>query len=78
VVKLDDGVWEATSLVLVSDVGLIAKTSRKELFVFTQNLKDDKVEAGAKVVVLHCGCGCLGSPVRSGSILRQAHQPARR
>jgi len=51
VVKVDDGELEATTVVLVTDIALIAKTSRHELFVFTQNLKEERVEGGVKVVV---------------------------
>lgn len=51
VVKVDDGELEATTMVLVTDIALIAKTSRHELFVFTQNLKENRVEGGVKIVV---------------------------
>ncbi len=51
VVKVDEGELEATTMLLVTDVALIAKTSRHELFVFTQNLKENRVEGGVKVVV---------------------------
>ncbi|MEZ5963421.1 MAG: MG2 domain-containing protein [Planctomycetota bacterium] len=51
VVKVDDGELQATTVVLVTDIGVIAKTSRHELFVFTQNLKEERVEGGVKVVV---------------------------
>jgi hypothetical protein len=51
VVKVDDRELEATTLVVVTDVGLIAKTSRHECFVFTQNLEKARVEAGVKVVL---------------------------
>lgn len=51
VVKVDDSEFEATTLVLVTDVALIAKTSRHELFVFTQNVKENRPEGGMKVVL---------------------------
>ncbi len=51
VVKVDDSELEATTMVLVTDLALIAKTSRHELFVLTQNLKENRVEGGVKVVV---------------------------
>lgn len=51
VVKVDDRELEATTLVIVTDIGMIAKTSRHECFVFTQNLKEERVESGVKVVL---------------------------
>lgn len=51
VVKVDDSELEATTMVLVTDLALIAKTSRHELFVLTQNVKENRVEGGVKVVV---------------------------
>ena len=38
-------------MVLITDVALIAKSSRHEFFVFGQNLKENRVEAGIKVVL---------------------------
>jgi hypothetical protein len=55
VVKVDDKELEATTMVLVTDVALICKTSRHELFVFSQNVKEDRVESGIKVVVSDSG-----------------------
>ena len=51
VVKVDDRELEATTMVIVTDLALIAKSSRHEFFVFTQNVKEDRVEGGAKVVL---------------------------
>ncbi|MHC5069103.1 MAG: MG2 domain-containing protein [Planctomycetota bacterium] len=51
VVKVDDRELEATTMVLITDVALIAKSSRHEFFVFGQNLKENRVEAGIKVVL---------------------------
>ncbi|MCB9870704.1 MAG: tetratricopeptide repeat protein [Planctomycetes bacterium] len=51
VVKVDDRELEATTMVLVTDVALIAKCSRHECFVFTQNLKENRTESGVKVVL---------------------------
>ena len=51
VVVVDDQELEATTLVLVSDVALIAKSSRRELFVFSQNVKENRPEGGMKVVL---------------------------
>ncbi len=51
VVKVDDREFEATTMVLVTDLGMIAKTSRQEFFIFTQNLKEERVEGGVKVVL---------------------------
>ena len=51
VVAVDDRELEATTMVLVTDVALIAKSSRHELFVFTQNLKEERPEGGVKVVL---------------------------
>jgi len=51
VVKVDDRELEATTMVLVTDVALIAKSSRHELFVFGQNLKESRVEAGMRIVL---------------------------
>ncbi|MAE75802.1 MAG: hypothetical protein CMJ85_02905, partial [Planctomycetes bacterium] len=49
VVKTDDGELEATTLVLVSDLALISKASRGELFVFAQNTRQNVAQPGAKV-----------------------------
>ena len=51
VVKVDDSEREATTMVLVTDIALIVKSSRDELLAFTQNLKEDRVESGVRVVV---------------------------
>lgn len=51
VVKVDDRELEATTMVLITDVALIAKSSRHELFVFGQNLKENRVEAGMRIVL---------------------------
>ncbi len=51
VVKVDDRELEATTMVLVSDLALIAKSSRHECFVLTQNTKENRVEGGVKVVL---------------------------
>lgn len=42
---------EATTMVLQSDLDIIVKSSRDELFVFAQNLKNGKPWAGAKLLV---------------------------
>ncbi|MEO0479228.1 MAG: tetratricopeptide repeat protein [Planctomycetota bacterium] len=51
VVKVDGGELEATTMVLVTDLGLIVESSRKELVVFAQDLKEDRVAAGVQVIV---------------------------
>ncbi len=51
VVKVDGKKLEATTLVVVSDLVLIAKAGEKGLFVFTENAREEKPEPGAKVVV---------------------------
>lgn len=51
VVKVDDRELEATTMVLVTDLGLITKASRHELLVFTQNLREERPEGGVNVVV---------------------------
>lgn len=51
VVKVDDQAREATTMVLVTDLGLIVKSSRTELLAFTQDLSKDRVESGVRVVV---------------------------
>ncbi len=51
VVKVDDGTFEATTLVLVTDLAVISKTSRKELFVFAQNTRENRALPGAKIIV---------------------------
>ncbi len=51
VVKVDDGKLEATTLVVVSDLVLVAKASRGGLFVFTENAREERPEGGARVVV---------------------------
>lgn len=51
VVKVDDGELEATTLVFVSDLGLITKSAREELFVFTQDTRTQVAVQGAKIVV---------------------------
>lgn len=51
VVKVDDAEYEASSLVLVSDLALISKSSRRELFVFAQNTRGNRPEPGAEVFV---------------------------
>lgn len=54
VVKVDDGELEATTLVVVTDIGLIVKSSRHELLVFAQNLKEQRPEPGVRAVVSDC------------------------
>lgn len=51
VVKVDDQEREATTMVLVTDLGLIVKSSRTELLAFAQDLAKDRVESGVRVVV---------------------------
>ncbi|MEQ1633848.1 MAG: tetratricopeptide repeat protein, partial [Planctomycetota bacterium] len=51
VVKVDDKQFEATTMVLVSDLALITKSSRHEFLVMTQNTVANRVEAGVKVVL---------------------------
>ncbi|GAB4151488.1 MAG: hypothetical protein Fur0037_20230 [Planctomycetota bacterium] len=51
VVKVDDRELEATTMVLVTDLALIVKSSRHELFAFAENTKENRVEAGVRVVV---------------------------
>lgn len=51
IIKVDDRELEATTLVLISDLALIAKSSRHEFFVFTQNCKENRPEAGVKVLL---------------------------
>ncbi|MGE0143843.1 MAG: tetratricopeptide repeat protein [Planctomycetota bacterium] len=51
VVKVDDSEREATTLVLVTDLGLTVRSSRQELLAFVQNLREDKVAPGVRVVV---------------------------
>ncbi|PIE24335.1 MAG: hypothetical protein CSA62_03375 [Planctomycetota bacterium] len=51
VVKVDGGDLEASSLVLVSDVSIISKSSREELFVYAQNTRTNQVAAGVDVLV---------------------------
>lgn len=51
VVKVDDRELEATAMVLVSDLAMIAKASRTELLVFTQHVREDRVEGGVRVIV---------------------------
>lgn len=51
VVKVDDQEREATTMVLVTDLGLIVKTSREELFAFAQDLKEPRVRSGVRVIV---------------------------
>ncbi len=51
VIKVDDKKREATTLVLVSDLALIAKSSRHEALVLAQNTKEGRVEAGVKIVL---------------------------
>lgn len=51
VVKVDDKKLEATTLVLVTDIALTTKATRAGLFVFAQNTREERPEAGARVVV---------------------------
>lgn len=51
VVKVDDKELESTALVLVTDLAVITKSSRHELLVFAQNQKENRVEAGTKIVL---------------------------
>ncbi|MGA1606959.1 MAG: MG2 domain-containing protein, partial [Planctomycetota bacterium] len=51
VVKVDDQELEATTMVLVTDLGLIVKSSREELFVFAQDLGAETPRAGVRVLV---------------------------
>lgn len=51
VVKVDDQELEATTMVLVTDIGLIVKSSREELFVFAQDLGDETPRSGVRILV---------------------------
>ncbi|MCC7061405.1 MAG: tetratricopeptide repeat protein [Planctomycetes bacterium] len=51
VVKVDDQELEATTMVLVSDLALISKSSRHEFLVFAQNVREQRAEGGVKVVL---------------------------
>ncbi|MBM4063342.1 MAG: tetratricopeptide repeat protein, partial [Planctomycetes bacterium] len=51
VVKVDEAELEATTMVLVSDLAMTVKSNRHELFVFTQNTRDDRVQGGVRVLV---------------------------
>ncbi|MBK8976527.1 MAG: tetratricopeptide repeat protein [Planctomycetes bacterium] len=51
VVKVDDKELETTTMVLVTDLALIVKTSRHELLAFVQDLARDAPASGARVVV---------------------------
>ncbi|MCA8971824.1 MAG: hypothetical protein KDC95_18705 [Planctomycetes bacterium] len=51
IVKVDDGDLEATTVVFVSDLALITKCAREELFVFAQNTRTQVAASGAKIVV---------------------------
>ncbi|MCC6669778.1 MAG: tetratricopeptide repeat protein [Planctomycetes bacterium] len=51
VVKVDDKELEATTMVVVSDLAMLTKTSRHELLVFAQNTKENRAEAGVRVVL---------------------------
>jgi alpha-2-macroglobulin len=62
VVKVDDQELEATTMVLVSDLALISKSSRHEFFVFAQNVREQRAEGGVKVV-LSDGTKVLGEGV---------------
>ena len=42
---------EATTMVIVSDLDVIAKCSRNELFVFAENVADRKPAAGTKLLI---------------------------
>ncbi len=50
-VHISDGELESTTLVIRSDLELIAKTTRKETLVFVQNQLQQKAVVGAKVLV---------------------------
>ena len=51
VVKFDDGELEATSLVLVTDLVLVTKASKRNALVFAQDAKTGEPVAGVKLVV---------------------------
>ncbi len=51
VVKVDDGELEATTLVLVSDLVLVTKASRRDALVFAQDAKTGDPLSGVRVVV---------------------------
>jgi len=50
-VSLGDESYEATTLVVVTDLGIVAKSTRREVFVFAQDLLQGKPRPGAKVLV---------------------------
>ncbi|MEZ5989796.1 MAG: MG2 domain-containing protein, partial [Planctomycetota bacterium] len=62
VVKVDDGELESSTLVLVSDLAVVTKTSRKELFVFAEDTRQVRPQAGARIVVTD-GAKVLGEGV---------------
>ncbi|MGE3172842.1 MAG: MG2 domain-containing protein [Planctomycetota bacterium] len=51
VVKVDDRELEAVTMVLVSDLALIAKSSRHEFLVLTQDTRTGRVAPGVEVVL---------------------------
>jgi tetratricopeptide (TPR) repeat protein len=51
VVKVDGGELEATTLVLVSDITVVSKVSREELFVLAQNTRTHRVAPKTRIVV---------------------------
>ena len=51
VIKVDDQQQEATGLVLVTDIALIAKSSRQEFLMFAQDVRQQAPVAGAKVIL---------------------------
>ncbi len=50
-VKVDEEDLAATTLVLVTDLAVVTKASRKELFVFTQDLARDLPKPGVRLLV---------------------------
>ncbi len=50
-INLGDESYEATTLVVVTDLGLVSKSTRKEVFVFAQDLLQGKPRSGARVLV---------------------------
>ncbi|MCA8974538.1 MAG: tetratricopeptide repeat protein, partial [Planctomycetes bacterium] len=51
VVKVDDQEFEASTMVLVSDLALISKSNRHEFLVFTQDTKEQRPRGGVRVVL---------------------------
>lgn len=51
VVKVDDQELEATTMVLVSDLAIVARSSRHESLVFAQNTREQRAEPGVRIVL---------------------------